>query len=220
MQLKHGKKKYVMTFIGGSESSKNIEGEKTRSATRLTNQSKKIIISNTLTSSVLATAKHFANINRSELSVDPIYVPIEDLKRIVMTERKNITNEQKYLRALYTGGTFAYETQVILNGLAIRPLYSNAPLIKAQLLQDPMKSFKNSIIDLGEEEFTKGRAHPMIDPTIRKLRIVEEASYDDVAVIVLDFVLGYGSNPDPVGSVIDEIKKAKMMAAKAKTLAS
>ncbi|MGH9953139.1 MAG: acyl-CoA synthetase FdrA, partial [Nitrososphaeraceae archaeon] len=149
-------------------------------------------------------------------SVDPIYVPIEDLKRIVMTERKNITNEQKYLRALYTGGTFAYETQVILNGLAIGQLYSNAPLIKAQLLQDPMKSFKNSIIDLGEEEFTKGRAHPMIDPTIRKLRIVEEASYDDVAVIVLDFVLGYGSNSDPVGSVIDEIKEAKMMAAKAK----
>ncbi|MPZ07703.1 MAG: hypothetical protein GEU26_15035 [Nitrososphaeraceae archaeon] len=213
---KHGKKKYVMTFIGGNESSKNIEGEKTRSAKRLTNQSKKIIISNTLTSSVLATAKHIANINRSELSVDPIYVPIEDLKRIVMTERKNIKNEQKYLRALYTGGTFAYETQVILNGLGIRPLYSNAPLIKAQLLQDPMRSFKNSIIDLGEEEFTKGRAHPMIDPTIRKLRIVEEASYDDVAVLVLDFVLGYGSNSDPVGSVIDEIKKAKLMAAKAK----
>lgn len=213
---KHGKKKYVMTFIGGRESSKNIEGEKTRSAKRLTNQSKKIIMSNTLTSSVLATAKHIANINRSELSVDPIYVPIEDLKRIVMTERKNIKNEQKYLRALYTGGTFAYETQVILNGLGIRPLYSNAPLIKAQLLQDPMRSFKNSIIDLGEEEFTKGRAHPMIDPTIRKLRIVEEASYDDVAVIVLDFVLGYGSNSDPVGSVIDEIKKAKLMAAKAK----
>lgn len=213
---KHGKKKYVMTFIGGSENSKNIEGENTRRAKRLTNQSKKITISNTLTSSVLATAKHIANMNSSELSVDPIYVPIEDLKRLVMTERKQITNEQKYLRALYTGGTFAYETQVILNGLAIGPLYSNAPLIKAQLLQDPMKSFKNSIIDLGEEEFTKGRAHPMIDPTIRKLRIVEEASYDDVAVIVLDFVLGYGSNSDPVGSIIDEIKKAKLMAAKAK----
>jgi succinyl-CoA synthetase alpha subunit len=213
---KHGKKKYVMTFIGGSETSKNIEGEKTKRAKRLTNQSKKITISNTLTSSVLATAKHIANMNSSELSVDPIYVSIEDLKGLVMTERKKITNEQKYLRALYTGGTFAYETQVILNGLAIGPLYSNAPLIKAQLLQDPMKSFKNSIIDLGEEEFTKGRAHPMIDPTIRKLRIVEEASYDDVAVIVLDFVLGYGSNSDPVGSIIDEIKKAKLMAAKAK----
>ena len=126
--------------------------------------------------------------NKSESSMDPIHVKIEDLKRIVMAERKRLSNEQKDLRAFYTGGTFAYETQVILNGLAIRPLYSNAPLTKTQLLQDAMKSFKNSVIDLGEEEFTKGRAHPMIDPTIRKLRISEEASYDDVAVIVLDFV--------------------------------
>ena len=214
--IKHGKKKYVMTFIGGSVASENIKGKKASSIKRLSRQSKKIIITNTLTSSVFATAKHIASVNKSGLSVDPIYVQIEDLKRIVMKETKHLKYEQKYLRALYTGGTFAYETQVILNGLAIRPLYSNAPLTKAQLLQNAMRSFKNSVIDLGEEEFTKGRAHPMIDPTIRKLRIVEEASYDDVAVIVLDFVLGYGSNPDPVGSVIDEIKKAKQMAAKAK----
>jgi FdrA protein len=213
---KHGKKKYVMTFIGSSASTENIEGKKVSSTRRLSKQSKKITITNTLTSSVFATAKHIANVNKSESSMDPIYVKIEDLKRIVMTERKHLKNEQKYLRALYTGGTFAYETQVILNGLAIRPLYSNAPLTKTQLLQDAMRSFKNSVIDLGEEDFTKGRAHPMIDPTIRKLRIVEEASYDDVAVIVLDFVLGYGSNPDPVGSLIDEIKNAKLMADKAK----
>ena len=213
---KHGKKKYVMTFIGSNAAMENTKVKKVSSARRLTGQSHKIIIANTLTSSVFATAKHIANINKSESSINPIYVKIEDLKRIVMTERKRLRNEQKYLRALYTGGTFAYETQVILNGLAIRPLYSNAPLTKAQLLQEATKSFKNSVIDLGEEEFTKGRAHPMIDPTIRKLRINEEASYDDVAVIVLDFVLGYGSNPDPVGSVIDEIRNAKLMASKAK----
>lgn len=213
---KHGKKKYVMTFIGSNASMENTKVKKVSSARRLTGQSHKIIIANTLTSSVFATAKHIANINKSESSINPIYVKIEDLKRIIMAERKRLRNEQKYLRALYTGGTFAYETQVILNGLAIRPLYSNAPLSKAQLLQEATKSFKNSVIDLGEEEFTKGRAHPMIDPTIRKLRINEEASYDDVAVIVLDFVLGYGSNPDPVGSVIDEIKNAKLMASKAK----
>lgn len=213
---KHGKKKYVMTFIGSNTSMENTKVKKMSSSRRLTRQSHKIIIANTLTSSVFATAKHIANINKSEPSINPIYVKIEDLKRIVMTERKRLRNQQKYLRALYTGGTFAYETQVILNGLAIRPLYSNAPLTRAQLLQEATKSFKNSVIDLGEEEFTKGRAHPMIDPTIRKLRINEEASYDDVAVIVLDFVLGYGSNPDPVGSVIDEIRNAKLMASKAK----
>ena len=59
----------------------------------------------------------------------------------------------------------------------------------------------------------------MIDPTIRKLRISEEASYDDVAVIVLDFVLGYGSNPDPVGSAIDEIRNASCLRKPRDTLA-
>jgi FdrA protein len=214
---RHGKKKYVMTFIGGSNAySENTKVKKVSSIRRGTRQPNKIIIARTLTSSVFATANQIGNINKSELTIDTVYVKIEELKRIVETERKRLKNEQKYLRALYTGGTFAYETQVILNGLAIRPLYSNAPLTKSQLLQDAMRSFKNSVIDLGEEEFTKGRAHPMIDPTIRKLRIVEEASYEDVAVILLDFVLGYGSNPDPVGSTIEEIRKAKLVAAKAR----
>jgi FdrA protein len=215
--VKHGKKKYVMTFIGSNALTKDTKVKKVRGSTRrLTMQSNKIIIANTLTSSVFATAKHIANLNKSESSTDAIYVKIEDLKRMVHVERKHLRDEQKYLRALYTGGTFAYESQVILNGLAIKPLYSNAPLTKAQHLQEATKSFKNSVIDLGEEEFTKGRAHPMIDPTIRKLRINEEASYDDVAVIVLDFVLGYGSNPDPVGSVINEIRNAKLLASEAK----
>ena len=115
----HGKKKYVMTFIGSNASTENTKVKKVSSSTRrLTRQPNKIIIANTLTSSVFATAKHIANVNKSESSMDPIYVKIEDLKRIVMAERKRLRNEQKYLRALYTGGTFAYETQVILNGLA------------------------------------------------------------------------------------------------------
>ena len=214
---RHGKKKYVMTFIGSSPPSENFRAKEVGSTRRKhTNQSSKIIVANTLTSSVFATAKQISNLYKYESSMDPIYVKIEDLKRIVMTERKRTKSEQKYLRALYTGGTFAYETQVILDGLDIRPLYSNAPLTNTQLLQNAMKSSNHSVIDLGEEEFTKGRAHPMIDPTIRKLRIIEEASKDDVAVIVLDFVLGYGSNSDPVGSVIDAIRNAKLMAAKAK----
>jgi len=49
----------------------------------------------------------------------------------------------------------------------------------------------------------------MIDPTIRKLRLIEEAMDPKVAVILLDFVLGYGSNTDPVGAIINEIRDAK-----------
>ena len=54
----------------------------------------------------------------------------------------------------------------------------------------------------------------MIDPTIRKFRILEEAKDPEVGVILLDFVLGYGSNPDPVGAVIEELQLAKEIAYK------
>ena len=77
-----------------------------------------------------------------------------------------------------------------------------------------LTSEANSIVDLGEEEFTQGRAHPMIDPTIRKLRILEEAKDPEVAVLLMDFVLGYGSHSDPVGAALREIKEAKELAAK------
>jgi hypothetical protein len=75
-----------------------------------------------------------------------------------------------------------------------------------------LTSEANSIVDLGEEEFTQGRAHPMIDPTIRKLRIIEEAKDPEVAVLLMDFVLGYGSHSDPVGAALCEIKEAKDLA--------
>jgi hypothetical protein len=93
-------------------------------------------------------------------------------------------------------------------------IYSNAPIEQVKELQDSFKSQNHSIVDLGEEEFTKGRPHPMIDPTIRKFRILEEAKDPEVGVILLDFVLGYGSNPDPVGAVIEELQLAKEIAHK------
>jgi hypothetical protein len=91
-------------------------------------------------------------------------------------------------------------------------IYSNAPIPQIKQLEDTFKSREHSIIDLGEEEFTKGRPHPMIDPTIRKFRILDEVQDQEVAVILLDFVLGFGANPDPVGAVLDELKKAKKTA--------
>jgi FdrA protein len=52
-------------------------------------------------------------------------------------------------------------------------------------------------LDLGEEEFTRGRPHPMIDPEPRAERIIQDTEDPDVAVILLDVVLGYGAHPDP-----------------------
>jgi len=126
---------------------------------------------------------------------------------------KGLSEKQKYVRGLYTGGTFAYEALVIL-GRMIGDVYSNAPLDPKLKLVDSYRSTKDSIVDLGEEEFTVGRAHPMIDPTIRKMRLIDEAKDPEVAVIIMDFMLGYGSHSDPAGAMLGAVSEAKKIAEK------
>ena len=70
-------------------------------------------------------------------------------------------------------------------------------------------------IDLGEDEFTQGRLHPMIDPSLRNRRIVQEARDPATAVILLDIVLGYGAHPDPAGATVEAIREAQRLAAAA-----
>ncbi len=135
---------------------------------------------------------------------------------------------QRALRGLFTGGTFCYEAQVLLQNLP-EPVYSNAPLDKGRKLEAgnwhastasalPAASTQDAatahtIIDLGEDEFTQGRLHPMIDPALRNRRIVEEARDPATAVILLDYVLGYGAHPDPAGASLDAIREAQRVAA-------
>ena len=66
---------------------------------------------------------------------------------------------------------------------------------------------------MGEEEFTLGRPHPMIDPRLRQERLLKEADDPAVAVILLDVVIGYGSHPNPAGALAESIRTAKEKAA-------
>jgi len=138
-------------------------------------------------------------------------VPFEKLNEILKPHYEKLKDTQKYIRALYTGGTLLSESLMIFDLLGLE-IYSNAPLKGQKKLEDPFKSVGNTVVDLGEEEFTAGRAHPMIDPTIRRLRLIEEAKDPGTAVILMDFVLGYGSHPDPVGAHIESIRQAKRIA--------
>jgi FdrA protein len=115
---------------------------------------------------------------------------------------------QRFVRGLYSGGTLAHETLLIFRELVGEP-YSNTPLSEGFALDDPNQSRENSVVDLGDETFTAGRAHPMIDPTLRKLRIAQESKDPGVAGIMLDVVLGYGSSPDPGGSLLGAIADAR-----------
>ncbi|HSC34203.1 MAG TPA: acyl-CoA synthetase FdrA [Thermodesulfobacteriota bacterium] len=120
---------------------------------------------------------------------------------------------QRYLRGIFSGGTLCYEAQHIL-AQTLGDIYSNAPLDKKNRLKDSNVSVGNTCVDLGEEEFTVGRPHPMIDAALRSERIVSEAGKPDVAVILFDVVLGYVASPDPAGDLLPAIKAAKASARK------
>jgi FdrA protein len=76
------------------------------------------------------------------------------------------------------------------------------------VLKNSLVSQEHTIVDLGEDEFTVGRLHPMMDNTLRVQRLLQEAEDPEVAVILLDVVLGYGSHPDPASELAPAIKEA------------
>ena len=83
------------------------------------------------------------------------------------------------------------------------------PLPPFATLRNVWKSQQHTLIDLGEDVFTVGRPHPMIDYSLRNRRILEEAQDPATALILLDVVLGYGANMDPVGELAPVIREAR-----------
>ena len=128
---------------------------------------------------------------------------------------RKLKKTQKYVRALFSGGTFCYENLLLMSE-ALGPVYSNIPLKKEHKLKDVWKSQEHTAIDLGDDLFTQGRPHPMIDFRLRNERIIQEAKDPATAVILLDVVLGYGSNMDPAGELMPAIMEAQKVSAKAK----
>lgn len=116
--------------------------------------------------------------------------------------------EQRYLRGLFAGGTFCYQAQQVLQEAGI-PIYSNVPLDPRYKLKNPEESLEHSILDLGDDYFTRGKPHPMIDARERYRRILKEAEDPEVAIHLLDFVLGEISSPDPAGDLIEALMLAK-----------
>src|SRR5262249_21241931 len=102
------------------------------------------------------------------------------------------------VRGFFTGGTLCYEAQVVL-GERLGPIYSNIPLRPELGLPAPPGA--HMCLDLGEEEYTQGRPHPMIDPAARKEIMQAEAFGGDVAAVLLDVVIGYGAHHDPAGGI-------------------
>ena len=118
---------------------------------------------------------------------------------------------QEYVRGIFSGGTFCFEAQLVHAATGITA-YSNTPTSGNAILEHIATSTENTIIDMGDDEFTQGRPHPMIDPSLRDARIRQEVEDPTTAVVLFDVVLGYGSSMDPVGGLLGVIGTAKAAA--------
>ncbi|GAB4137382.1 MAG: acyl-CoA synthetase FdrA [Sphingomonadales bacterium] len=118
--------------------------------------------------------------------------------------------EQRYLRGLFSGGTLCYEAMLLLR--PIGRIFANIALDPQDQLPDPNHSQQHSLLDMGEDFFTQGRPHPMLDPQLRNDRLLQEAADPNVAIILLDLVLGHGAHPDPADTLSRTIRQAKRIA--------
>ncbi len=104
------------------------------------------------------------------------------------------------LRGLFVGGTLCDEAMLIA-GEALGPVHSNIPLAPELALgadlEAPADGPGHTFVDFGDDALTAGRAHPMIDPTLRLEQLARVAADERTAVVLLDVVLGHGSEPDP-----------------------
>jgi succinyl-CoA synthetase alpha subunit len=123
-----------------------------------------------------------------------------------------LARSQKHLRGLYSGGTYCTEAQYVWKDAGIAT-WSNAPADKKYALPHGAPSREHTAIDLGADEFTVGRPHPMIDFAARTERLIAEARDPSVAAILLDVVLGFGANPDPAGELAPAVREARAIAA-------
>ena len=119
--------------------------------------------------------------------------------------RARLAPERRLIRGLFAGGTLCYESLVIL-GRTVGEIHSNTPIDKAWGLPAPPGS--HQCLDLGEEEYTRGRPHPMIDPEARLELLREHAADPQVATIILDVVLGHGADADPVKTLAPACESA------------
>lgn len=137
------------------------------------------------------------------------------LKVQALALRDTLHKRQRYYRGLFSGGTFCYEAQIILSKMLGRgQIRSNVPIRKKARLADDNVSQGHSAVDLGDDKFTVGRVHPMLDPSLRNRRIIQEARDPETAIISLDIVLGYGVHPDPAGAALEAIHEARRLLVK------
>lgn len=141
-------------------------------------------------------------------TIDALGLPPPDLtaglESAVAGAMAQLPSERTAVRGLFSGGTLCYESMVVLSA-RLGPVHSNTPLREGWGLPAPPGA--HVCLDMGEEEYTRGRPHPMIDPEARSEEIVRQGTDLATAVLLIDVVLGYGSHPDPASMLAPACSK-------------
>jgi FdrA protein len=120
-----------------------------------------------------------------------VFTDLADVRARVSRARRG--ESRGTILGLYTGGTLAHEA-----GLVLRPLVGAAAY---------------RVVDLGDDEFTRGRPHPMLDPEARAARVRQAGESADVGVLLVDLVLGRAVHPDPATPLAAAVDAARRTAA-------
>lgn len=111
-----------------------------------------------------------------------------------------------WLRGLFCGGTLCNEAQLVLLAKQVH-VRSNVP-VPGAMESARVDAEAHTLIDLGDDEFTRGRPHPMIDPELRNDLLGQVMADPAVGLVLLDLVIGYGAHPDPAGLVARAVEAA------------
>lgn len=125
------------------------------------------------------------------------------LMRVAQQQQSQPQVAGKGVYGLYAGGTLAAEAAMLLSahlGIPVSDSHADGVMLEAG---------GHRIVDLGDDSYTLGRPHPMIDPTTRSIEIEKLATMPEVGVLLLDVVLGYGACADPAGAVVEAIKQVR-----------
>src|SRR5256885_1160834 len=130
-------------------------------------------------------------------------IPDAEVAHMVSEARRGRRPEQRFVRGVYSGGTLAWKARSVLD----TTLGDVAPGVTGT-------GGGHRVVDLGEDVFTVGRPHPMIDGTVRREWIAREAADPSTAALLLDIVLGHGAHPDPAGELLPAIDAARDQASR------
>jgi FdrA protein len=143
-----------------------------------------------------------------------------DLDDVVERLADGLSDRQAAVRGLFAGGTLAQEAAAAIAGalgITRSSIAGNAP-------GEVLSAGPHRILDLGDDAYTRGRPHPLIDPRLRNTEMIAQAATGEVALFLIDVVLGTGSHPDPAAALAPALEAARSAAeaagADARVLAS